>query len=148
MNDVDSYLTHLREKQEIDDFVNKGIYPERLNFKYSPPIYLPKMEETNVNTKLHTITQFDSSLYENMKQITESLNRVERELKITMERENTELNNTNKEEECPICMDYMGERNYIVPVCGHKVCMKCFVTNITSNRESGCLCSLCRAKLI
>lgn len=148
MNDVDSYLTHLREKQEIDDFVNKGIYPERLNFKYSPPLYLPKMEEANVNTKLHTITQFDSSLYENMKQITESLNRVERELKTTMERENTELNNTNKEEECPICMDYMGERNYIVPVCGHKVCMKCFVTNITSNRESGCLCSLCRAKLI
>ena len=147
MNDVDSYLTHLREKQEIDDFVNKGIYPERLNFKYSPPIYLPKMEENEMNTKLPTITQFDSSLCENMKQITESLNRVERELKITMERENTELNNTNKEE-CPICMDSMGERNYIVPVCGHKVCMKCFVTNITSNRESGCLCSLCRAKLI
>jgi hypothetical protein len=147
MNDVDSYLTHLREKQEIDDFVNKGIYPERLNFKYSPPIYLPKMEEINVNTKLHTITQFDSSLYENMKQITETLNQVERELKITMERENTELNNINKEE-CPICMDYMGERNYIVPVCGHKICMNCFVTNITSNRESGCLCSLCRAKLI
>lgn len=147
MNDVDSYLTHLREKQEIDDFVNKGIYPERLISKHTS-IYLPKMEENEMNNKLLDITPFDSSLYENMEQINETLNRVERELKTTLERENTELNNTNKEEECPICMDYMGERNYIVPVCGHKVCMKCFVTNITSNRESGCLCSLCRAKLI
>tara|TARA_B110000285_G_C15104436_1_gene607064 strand:- start:1453 stop:1899 length:447 start_codon:yes stop_codon:yes gene_type:complete len=148
MNDIDSYLTQLREEQEVDEFVNKGLYPERLNFKYSPPLYLPKMEENEVNNKLHTITPFDSSLYENMEQITETLNRVERELKTTMERENTELNNTNKEEKCPICMDSMGERNYIVPVCGHKVCMKCFVTNITSNCETGCLCSLCRAKIV
>ena len=57
MNDVDSYLTHLREKQEIDDFVNKGIYPERLNFKYSPPIYLPKMEENEIDLVNKKITE-------------------------------------------------------------------------------------------
>lgn len=147
MDDIDSYLTQLREKQEVDEFVNKGFYPERLISKHTS-IYLPKMEENEMNNKLHTITPFDSSLYENMEQINETLNRVERELKTTMERENTELNNTNKEDECPICMDYMGERNYIVPSCGHKLCMNCFITNITKNVNSGCLCSLCRAKIV
>ena len=147
MDDIDSYLTQLREEQEVDEFVNKGLYPERLISKHTS-IYLPKIEESDLNNKLHAITPFDSSLYENMKQITESLNRVERELKTTLEREITELNNTNKEDECPICMDSMGERNYIVPSCGHKLCMKCFITNITRNVKSGCLCSLCRAKIV
>ena len=105
------------------------------------------MEENEMNNKLLEITPFDSSLYENMEQINETLNMVERELKITMERENTELNNTNKDE-CPICMDSMGERNYIVPSCGHKLCMNCFITNITKNVNSGCLCSLCRVKIV
>jgi hypothetical protein len=146
MNDVDSYLTQLREEQEVDEFVNKGLYPERLISKHTS-IYLPKMEENEMNNKLLDITPFDSSLYENMEQINETLNRVERELKTTLERENTELNNTNKEE-CPICMDSMGERNYIVPSCGHKLCMKCFIMNITKNVKSGCLCSLCRAKIV
>ena len=147
MDDIDSYLTQLREKQEVDEFVNNGLYPERLISKHTS-IYLPKMEENEMNNKLLEITPFDSSLYENMEQITESLNRVERELKTALEREITELNNTNKEDECPICMDYMGERNYIVPSCGHKLCMKCFIMNITKNVKSGCLCSLCREKIV
>ena len=147
MDDIDSYLTQLREKQEVDEFVNKGLYPERLISKHTS-IYLPKMEENEMNNKLLEITPFDSSLYENMEQINETLNMVERELKTTMERENTELNNTNKEDECPICMDSMGERNYIVPSCGHKLCMNCFITNITKNVNSGCLCSLCRVKIV
>ena len=147
MDDIDSYLTQLREEQEVDEFVNKGLYPERLISKHTY-IYLPKIEENDLNNKLHAITPFDSSLYENMKQITETLNMVERELKTTLEREKTtELNNINKEE-CPICMDYMGERNYIVPSCGHKLCIKCFIMNITRNVNSGCLCSLCRAKIV
>jgi len=146
MDDIDSYLTQLREKQEVDEFVNKGLYPERLISKHTS-VYLPKMEENERNNKLFEITPFDSSLYENMEQMNETLNRVERELKTTLERENIELNNTNKDE-CPICMDSMGERNYIVPSCGHKLCMKCFIMNITKNVNSGCLCSLCRAKIV
>lgn len=140
------YLTHLKEEQEIENFISKGVYPERLAYKHVS-IYLPKMEETETNKRLHTITEFDTSLHDNLKRITDTLNTVEIELKANGEREKMELNESIREE-CPICMDHMGERNYIVPVCGHKICMKCFVTNITTNRESGCLCSLCREKII
>ena len=47
MDDIDSYLTQLREEQEVDEFVNKGLYPERLISKHTY-IYLPKIEENCV----------------------------------------------------------------------------------------------------
>ena len=31
---------------------------------------------------------------------------------------------------CPICLIDFNDKNYIVPNCGHKVCIKCFVCNL------------------
>jgi len=150
MEDIDVFLNRLREEQEVDDFINKGIYPERLISHHKHhTVYFPKMEEPYPNKKLHTIIPIETSFVENLQTMTTKLDDIERELKTNIEREKLEISNNNLENnDCPICMDCMGDRNYIVPICGHKICVKCFVTNITMNRESGCLCSLCREKIV
>jgi len=143
------FLNRLREEQEVDDFINKGIYPERLiNHHKHRTVYFPKMEEPYDDMKLHTIVPLDISFAENLQAMTTKLDGIERELKTTIERENLENIINLENNDCPICMDCMGDRNYIVPSCGHKICMKCFITNITINRESGCLCSLCRERIV
>lgn len=150
MEDIDVFLNRLREEQEVDDFINKGIYPERLISHHKHhTVYFPKMEEPYQNKKLHNIVPIESSFVKNLQEMTTKLNDIEKELKTTIEREKLGNSNNNLENnDCPICMDCMGDRNYIVPICGHKICVKCFVTNITTNRESGCLCSLCREKIV
>lgn len=144
MEDIDLYLNKLKEKQEIDDFINNGVYPERLSYKNNKRnLHFPKMEEGFDDSKLHPIMPIESSFIENLQDMTTKLNHIEREIKINIENENNVGDN-----DCPICMDCMGDRNYIVPVCGHKICVNCFVTNISTNRKNGCLCSLCREKIV
>lgn len=143
MEDIDLYLNKLKEEQEMDDFIKNGVYPERLNYKNDKLLHFPKMEEDFDDLKLHTIVSIETSFIENLQDMATKLNDIEREIKIKIENENNIGDN-----DCPICMDCMGERNYIVPICGHKICVKCFVINISTNRESGCLCSLCREKIV
>lgn len=143
MEDIDLYLNKLKEEQEMDDFIKNGVYPERLNYKNDKLLHFPKMEEDFDDLKLHTIMSIETSFIENLQDMATKLNDIEREIKIKIENENNIGDN-----DCPICMDCMGERNYIVPICGHKICVKCFVINISTNRESGCLCSLCREKIV
>ena len=38
MEEIDLYLNKLKEKQEIDEFINNGVYPERLSYKNSKQI--------------------------------------------------------------------------------------------------------------
>lgn len=51
----------------------------------------------------------------------------------------TELN------ECPICMDIIGEKNCLTTECGHKFHTNCMFTNIDHN---GFSCPCCRAQMI
>lgn len=52
-------------------------------------------------------------------------------------------NNTHNNS-CPICMDILQESSYVLPSCGHKLCIQCFAKNIHCNRQTGHTCSLCR----
>ena len=72
------------------------------------------------------------------------MNNLENKIKENLEREI----NSNNENECPICFEDMGINNYIVPICGHKVCMNCFTTNIKHNNNMSHHCCLCRTRII
>ena len=50
--------------------------------------------------------------------------------------------------ECPVCYTEFGSTNYIVPKCGHKVCISCFTNNARQNRENANTCSLCRGDVL
>lgn len=49
-------------------------------------------------------------------------------------------------EECPICYNPFEQTNYILPKCGHKVCLDCFKKCILSkntNTNECCMCKQC-----
>jgi hypothetical protein len=50
------------------------------------------------------------------------------------------------EVECPVCYEVLGDKGYVIPTCGHKTCIGCFVNNITHNKHTGDCCVLCRKK--
>jgi len=61
----------------------------------------------------------------------------------------SELNTDNTaDDECPVCLCSIGDRNYMVPKCGHKICCDCLFTNIKQNKTTGNLCPLCRQESI
>ena len=168
MQDIDVYIKEMKEKQEVDDFINKGLYPDRLKGKRTNVKYFPKLDENvpfirNINN--------NSILVENdfdKEKVMATIQRLESSLNSIINKENENdnsiniLNNgcccsttsTNEtieneyEKSCPICFENLGENNYLVPSCGHKLCMNCFVLNIVKNKDNGGNCSLCRKKII
>lgn len=136
MEEIDIYIQKLKEEEEVRDFIVNGVYPERLSKKHRQ-IYMPKLEEY----PLQEIKYNTYNIQEDLTTLAHNLHNIERELKNAIDKENNV-------ESCPICIESIGERNYIVPSCGHRVCVNCFVKNMTMNRGSGCLCSLCRAQIV
>ena len=53
---------------------------------------------------------------------------------------------TTVDAECPICFTQLGETNCVIPQCGHKTCIPCFIQNIKYNQQTGDCCVLCRKK--
>ena len=146
MEEIDIYIQKLKEEEEIRDFIVNGVYPKRLSQK-NRKIYMPKLEEY----PLQEINYNKYDIQEHLTTLAHNLHNVERELKNAIDKENNADNgviNENNVDSCPICIESIGERNYIVPLCGHRVCVNCFVKNMTMNRGSGCLCSLCRAQIV
>ena len=47
--------------------------------------------------------------------------------------------------ECPICMDIIGDNNCLTTECGHKFHTNCMFSNINHN---GFICPCCRAQMI
>ena len=149
MEEIDIYIQKLKEEEEIRDFIVNGVYPKRLSQK-NRKIYMPKLEEY----PLQEINYNKYDIKEHLTTLAHNLHNVEQELKNAIDNEDKENDkdsreiNENNVESCPICIESIGERNYIVPSCGHRVCVNCFVKNMTMNRGSGCLCSLCRAQIV
>lgn len=143
-NNVDLFLQKLKEKQEIDDYITNGKYPDRLKTTFVKK-HFPKMEETIIPEPFELYNNQPDNLNNNLDNIRQSLYTIEREIKTEMQRENTQ---PNKENECPICMEEIKERNYVMPKCGHQVCVNCFVANMKRNHNTGHLCSECRQHII
>ena len=66
-------------------------------------------------------------------------------IKKCMELENT-LRGKIVENECPVCYNILGDTDCVIPSCGHKTCISCFISNITHNKHTGINCVLCRKK--
>jgi len=140
LEDIDTFLQNIKDKQEIDDYINKGVYPDRLKSK---PVIKHIHTELNKIPVISTITltKIDNTFNEN---IMNKMDILENKIKETLERENESKNDN----ECPICMEDMGINNYIVPICGHKVCMPCFIRNLKQNHNMSNNCCLCRKYII
>ena len=150
MEEIDIYIQKLKEDQEIKDYIDKGIYPERLQRTTEPIniIYEPLREIELPLIMSYTLTDKQVNI-----DILNKVNRLENEIKetisIEMERDKERENNKNmNENDCPICLENMGDNNYIVPLCCHKICMNCFIKNLKHNNAMSKNCCLCRKIII
>ena len=144
-DEIDAYIQKLNDEKEITDFIENGKYPDRLKSRQKH-IYIPVLEDISVPEPV----PFDTSGYiVKFNGMIHKVNNIEMELKIDTTRENRVINECeNKDNNCPMCMDDMGDRNYMVPKCGHKVCMTCVMKNMMTNLDSGNVCCLCRANIL
>jgi len=51
-------------------------------------------------------------------------------------------------ETCPVCYETIQSTNYIIPKCGHKLCLDCYKKSILSNSLSANQCCLCRQQIL
>lgn len=61
--------------------------------------------------------------------------------------ENIDSTNYMCDNSCPICLELLDVVNYVVPKCGHKMCMSCFINIIKLSTDYGNKCSICRTQL-
>ena len=50
-------------------------------------------------------------------------------------------------DDCPVCLNKLGNNDFVVTKCNHKICLSCFMDNYNKSRN-GHLCPLCRTKVI
>ena len=70
------------------------------------------------------------------KKRTEEIEKVKREL--------ATLHMTSQIEECPICMDTIGQLGSSTTKCGHKFCTPCFIKTVTRKNT----CPMCRTEIM
>jgi|TARA_B110000503_G_C6889553_1_gene306136 hypothetical protein len=145
---MDILMEELNQRLEVDDFVKYGIYPSRLKSTFTKKI-IPHLEENPLEEyPLEEYHYINERIHEDLDNMLQSLHNVEEKLKEEQQREITKKSSsTHTENECPICMDQISDRNYVMPVCGHCVCVSCFVTNLKINKQTGHICSLCRHEM-
>ena len=133
--EVDKLILRYKEEQEMKDYLERNIYPSRLINKH---IYkhIPSIRES----PLPDITNEDfSSFYLH---IQNKLNIIDNLIYSLPSPTNT------SSETCPICICDINDTNIIIPSCGHKTCIGCFISNLTQNKHTGNLCSICRTTIV
>jgi hypothetical protein len=139
MEDIDELINSLKAEQEIKDYIDNGIYPDRFRTNHSI-IHMPKLQEIKT---IDPDTSYVTPAFD-FRVINDKIDKIELQIKNVVESEIVEY----RDNDCPICMNDMGVNNYLVPVCGHKLCMNCFIKNIRQNKQQGHLCCLCRKNTI
>ena len=139
MEDIDELINSLKAEQEIKDYIDNGIYPDRFRTNHSI-IHMPKLQEIKT---IDPDTSYVTPAFD-FRVINDKIDKIELQIKNVVESEIVEY----RDNDCPICMNDMGVNNYLVPVCGHKVCMNCFIKNIRQNKQQGHLCCLCRRNIV
>jgi len=135
-DEVDKFILRCKEEQEMKDYLERDIYPERLKNKYVYK-YIPPINESSVP---NIDCQEDNCSY--YLHIKNKLNIIDNLIYSL----NNEIDNS--PETCPICICHINDTNIIVPSCGHKTCISCFVSNLSYNKHTGNLCSVCRSSII
>jgi hypothetical protein len=54
---------------------------------------------------------------------------------------------TDNNDDCPVCLNKLGNNDFVVTKCNHKICLSCFMDNYNKSRN-GHLCPMCRTKVI
>jgi hypothetical protein len=133
--EVDKLIVSLREEQEMKDYLERNIYPERLivnhTIKYIPPI----IEKDIPDIQCDDLTPYYDSVKNKLNIIDNLIYSLKSSIQDTCET-------------CPICICEITDTNVMIPSCGHKTCIRCFTSNLIQNKHTGNLCSICRSVIV
>ena len=159
MEALDAYLEELKLNQEIDDFIKKNIYPARLQ-STSVPIYKYFKDDSDIqhvhekdydishlNINYKSFEKITKTCIDKCKQLEDILLQYQKEQETLEQATLQDSLQDASDNICPICIEQLGENDYFVPLCGHKICRKCALHNLCNNQNTGDLCSLCRTKI-
>jgi len=148
--EVDALLSKICEQDEIDDYIYRGIYPERLKSKpivsvnksislsatYHDIINIPLLDTDYVyhNTSLTDIYHITGNIGAKIDYLKYHLQLLDVD--------------ASKSDTCPICIEVIDMNNCVHPRCGHAVCIPCFTNNIRRNSYTPTLCSMCRSTIM
>ena len=136
LEEVDKLILRCKEEQEMKDFLEKNIYPTRTRDKYIYKDVPPIRESPLPDIPIQNETPFYSHIQNKLNNIDNLIYSLK-----------TKMNHS-PPESCPICICDINDTNIIIPSCGHKTCIHCFVSNLTHNKHTGHLCSVCRTTIV
>ena len=139
MDDIDEYIAELKAKQEIKDYIEHNIYPERLLSKKTTHLYKPDSLRT-----MDLLSFPPEKCIDNSEEVIHLQSCIQKCKHI----ENIiETYQKEDKKDCPICLETIGPMDYFMPTCGHKVCRPCAMKNLFNNKNTGMMCSICREKI-
>ena len=102
------------------------------------------------NARVDRETQYQQYVQERERERAEALQR-EAQANIIINRRELPILRTDEvaADDCPICMETLGETNKSVLRCGHSLCTSCLLTQtlrgVALKSTSSCFCTVCRA---
>ena len=137
MEEIDKYIDELKAQQEIKDYVERNIYPERL---LSKPVSIAYKPDTlsELNLMSYSYENLSDDIHQ-LKTCIEKCKHVENSIE--------KFETQQQQESCPICLEVITHLDYFMPICGHKICRCCAMSNLFNNKHTGTMCSLCREKI-
>ena len=146
MEEIDKTIAEFKMQNQIDDYLQKNIYPDfsiKRNVNHS--CYNKKKDTGfteiiyNIDVPLEKLNRRD---FMNFERISRKIENLENEIN------NIQDKNIINEKICPICIEPIGSKSYFKAKCNHSICGSCCYDNFTKNEHTGLLCPMCRTRVI
>ena len=136
--EIEQYINEFKMADSIKKYLITGELPKAaITNNYINTVYINYEHLTNEDPIPQPINT-TSYITENIKKSIVLCKNIEQYIKLDMCNENP----------CPVCFIPITDTNYVLPTCGHKMCVSCFISNVKHNKHTGDCCAICRAKYI
>ena len=136
-DEIKQYINEFKMADSIKKYLITGELPKAVKTNnYTNTAYINYDEPHNVVGESFINTT--SYITENIKKSIVLCKNIEQYIKQDICNENP----------CPVCFSSITDTNYVLPPCGHKMCVSCFISNVKYNKHTGDCCAICRQKYI
>ena len=150
MTSIDIFIKNEQMKNNVNKYIETGKLPDSyyndiVNTRYD---YIKEKDENlnNLYDNLYDNLYNNVSMEPRSKQILYE-NKIKNSINTCRHVENKLKKIIDNKEACPICLENIGDNNYVKTKCEHKLCISCFASNIKKNKFTHDLCPLCRERM-
>jgi len=152
MSSIDIFIKEAQMKNNINNYIETGKLPDNyyndiMNIMNTRYHYIKEKSENNkILNNLYDNLYNNVSMEPRSKQILDEI-KLKNSITTCREVENTLKKIIDNEDACPICLENIGDNNYVKTKCEHRLCVSCFASNIKKNQFTHDLCPLCRERI-